>query len=56
MTSLRNVKDECEKCGKIFECDLCRVGHGIMCKRDRVSEMVRCQMQHEEKRKSRESK
>ena len=55
MYSLADVKDECAKCENVLECELCRVGHGIKCERDRITELVICQMQHEEKRVNRDA-
>lgn len=49
MLSLRDVKDECSKCERLLECELCKEGHGIRQERRNVVEMVRCQFKHMEK-------
>lgn len=46
----KEIKDECEKCGEIFVCELTRQGHGIGQPRTNITKMVECQMQHKEKR------
>ena len=46
MNSLREIKDECSRCGEILQCELCREGHGIKCERQNVAEMVKCQLDH----------
>lgn len=51
MTSLHDVKDECSKCGKFLECELCLQGHAIGRERENIVEMVRCQMEHEKRMK-----
>ena len=48
----KEIKDECEKCGEILECELTRQGHGIGKVRTNMTKMVECQMQHKEKRTS----
>ena len=48
----KEIKDECEKCGEILECDLTRQGHGIGQVRNNMTKMVACQMWHKEKRTS----
>ena len=50
MNNLSELKDECSKCGNIFICEVCRQGHGIKTERMNVSQMLMCQMAHEEKR------
>ena len=50
MNSLKDVKDECSKCGDYFTCELCRQGHGIKQPRSNVAEMFECQMKHIDKR------
>lgn len=50
MNSLKDVKDECSKCGDYFTCELCRQGHGIKQQRTNVAEMFICQMKHKDKR------
>lgn len=54
MNSLKDVKDECSHCGEIFQCELCKQGHGIRCERENVSKMVLCQTEHREKREKRQ--
>ena len=48
----KEIKDECEKCGEILECELTRQGHGIGQERTNMTKMVACQMWHKEKRTS----
>lgn len=48
----KEIKDECQYCGQILTCELCRQGHGIGRERENVSQMFRCQMRHEERRKN----
>lgn len=52
MTSIKQVKDECSKCGSIIICELCKQGHGILQERNHVVEMLNCQLKHEEDRKA----
>lgn len=47
----KEIKDECELCGEILVCELTRDGHGIQRERSRMTEMLKCQMEHECKRK-----
>lgn len=42
----KEIKDECQYCGEILQCELFRQGHGIRQGRSRISEMVRCQIKH----------
>ncbi len=46
----KEIHDECIECGEMLQCELFRKGHGIKGKREDVSEMVKCQMKHQEKR------
>lgn len=46
----REIKDECQHCGEILQCELFRKGHGIKCERENITEMIKCQMEHREKR------
>ena len=46
----REIYDECTHCGEILQCELFRQGHGIHQIRTNVIEMIRCQMNHKEKR------
>lgn len=50
MVSLKDVKDECSKCGDLFTCELCRQGHGIRQPHTNVAQMVECQFNHKERR------
>lgn len=47
----KEITDECEKCGNIFECELFKQGHGIDCQRSNVTDMVKCQFEHLDNRK-----
>ena len=47
------IKDECEYCGEITTCTLCREGHGIEGMRMNVVEMLRCQKRHKSMRDAR---
>lgn len=46
----REINDECQYCGEILQCELFRQGHGINQNRENVTEMVRCQLEHREKK------
>lgn len=46
----KEINDECQYCGEILRCELFRQGHGIKCKRENVTKMIKCQMEHLEKR------
>lgn len=46
----KEIKDECQYCGEILQCELFRQGHGIRQARTNIAEMVRCQIKHEEMR------
>ena len=46
----KEIDDECTKCGLVFECDLFKTGHGIDCQRSNVTDMVKCQFEHLDKR------
>ena len=48
----KEIKDECEKCGEILECELTRQWHGIGQVRNNMTKMVACQVWHKEKRTS----
>lgn len=48
----KEIKDECQYCGQILTCELCRQGHGIGQERENISQMFWCQMRHEERRKN----
>lgn len=47
----KEIKDECQYCENILQCDLCRQGHGINMERENVAKMFLCQMEHLDKRK-----
>lgn len=51
MIAGKNINDECIYCGDMLQCKLFKQGHGIRCKRENITEMVRCQMRHERERK-----
>lgn len=46
----KEIKDECELCGELTVCPLFMDGHGFNGERKRISDMVRCQRDHKEKR------
>lgn len=46
----KEIKDECKYCDEILQCELFRKGHGIKCEREKVAEMVKCQIAHCEKK------
>ena len=46
----KEIKDECEFCGELTLCPLFMDGHGFNGERKRMSDMVRCQRDHKEKR------
>lgn len=46
----KEIKDECQYCGEIFQCELFRKGHGVRQERSNIVDMVRCQINHREKR------
>ena len=47
----KEIKDECQYCGNILECELFRQGHGIRQQRENITEMFKCQARHEKTRK-----
>ena len=47
----KEIDDECTKCGRMFECELFKTGHGIDCQRSNVTDMVKCQFEHLDNRK-----
>lgn len=51
MQSLKEIKDECSKCGELLECELCRQGHGIRQERTNITKMIMCQLEHKDKAK-----
>lgn len=46
----KSIKDECQYCGEILQCEKFKKGHGIDQERSGVSDMVKCQMRHWESR------
>lgn len=50
MNSLKDIKDECSKCGDLLTCELCRQGHGIKQPHTNIAKLVECQFNHKEKR------
>lgn len=48
----RDISDECEYCGEILQCELFRQGHGIGRKRENITEMLRCQIERYEERRT----
>lgn len=44
--TLRNIKDECSRCGEFLECELCRQGHGVRQPRTNIAKMLNCQINH----------
>lgn len=46
----KEINDECQYCGEVLQCELLRQGHGIKCKRENISAMIKCQMEHEKDR------
>lgn len=44
------INDECALCGDILTCELCKDGHGILRVRSRITEMLECQIRHEDER------
>lgn len=47
----KEIKDECQYCGEILQCELFRQGHGINQRRENISKIVLCQLNHKDKRK-----
>lgn len=45
---IRQIKDECSRCGNMIACELCLCGHGIDRPRSNIAEMVACQLKHME--------
>lgn len=48
----KEIKDECQYCGSVLTCETAKQGHGIGQERTNVTKMIRCQLQHAEKRES----
>lgn len=46
----KEIKDECQYCGEVLQCELFRKGHGVRQERSNIVDMVRCQINHREKR------
>lgn len=53
--SIKEIADECQHCGDILVCQLCREGHGINRERINVTQMVTCQIEHKNRRLSNEN-
>ncbi len=49
----KEIKDECQYCGEILQCELFRQGHGIGQKRNNIVDMLNCQFDHRENREKR---
>lgn len=47
----KEISDECQYCGELLQCMLFIKGHGIRCEREHVAAMIRCQLEHMEKRR-----
>lgn len=50
----REITDECTHCENILQCELFRQGHGIHEERTNVLQMIKCQMEHREKKEHKE--
>lgn len=48
----REISDECQYCGKVLQCDLFKMGHGIGIERQRIAELIKCQLEHRQNRTS----
>lgn len=48
----KDINDECQFCEKILECELFSQGHGIRQERTNIAKMMRCQFDHEQRRKN----
>ncbi len=46
----KDINDECINCGEMLQCELFRQGHGIRQIRANVTQMIKCQMEHRDKR------
>lgn len=46
----KEIKDECQYCGEILQCELFIQGHGIRQQRSNIAEMLKCQFRHKEER------
>lgn len=46
----KEIKDECQHCGDILQCELFKQGHGIRQQRSNIAEMLKCQFAHKEER------
>lgn len=53
--STKEITDECQHCGDILVCQLCREGHGINRERINVTQMVTYQIEHKNRRLSNEN-
>ena len=52
----KEIKDECSHCGNVLACKLFLAGHGIRQERDRITEMIRCQLRNQENKAQQEKK
>lgn len=50
----KEIKDECQYCGSVLNCELFKQGHGIKQQRSNLARMLDCQIKHKEKRNERE--
>lgn len=48
----KEIKDECQYCGEVLQCELFRQGHGIKQHRSNITQMLECQMKHTEEREN----
>lgn len=46
----KQITDECQYCGEVLQCELFKDGHGIHWERNRIPQMVDCQIDHRHKR------
>ena len=46
----KEINDECQYCGDVFQCKLFLQGHGINQERSNITEMLKCQFEHRENR------
>ena len=42
----KQITDECQYCGDVLQCELFKDGHGIHRERNRIPQMVDCQIGH----------
>lgn len=46
----REINDECQYCGKVLQCELSKLGHGIGIERQRIADLIKCQLEHRQNR------